>query len=183
MGAHTPKSGATDTERNGGTIDTVDRRLLELLSTDPRMSVRALARAIQMSPSAVGERLDRMEKRGIIRGFRLDVDPIALGYTLEVVVAIQLRQGKPVVDTVDALRSIPEVRTVQLVTGRWDLLLTLQVRDQLHLREILLNEVWSEADFQHSESMIILQTWSSGHVLDERRDEPVPDESEPATDP
>lgn len=150
----------------GGTIDAVDRKLLDLLSADPRMSHRALARAIEMSPSAVGERVDRLEKRGIIRGFRLDVDPAALGYSLEVVVAIQLRQGKPVRDTVESLRtSVPEVRSIQLVTGRWDLLLTFLVRDQLHLREILLGDVWAVADFQHSESMITLQTWTSAAPL------------------
>ena len=142
-------------------VDATDRRLLELLIEDPRLSNRAMARAIGMSPSSVGERLDRLQKCGVIRGFAADVDPAALGYALEVVVAIQLRQGKPVRDTVESLRAIPEVRSVQLVTGRWDLLLTFLVRDQLHLREILLGGVWAVADFQHSESMIILQAWSS----------------------
>ena len=152
-------------DRIRSTVDAVDRRLLELLVADPRMSTRALARAIGMSASAVGDRLDRLVEHGVIRGFRLDVDPSALGYGLEVVVAIQLRQGKPVQETVDSLRGIPEVRAVQLVTGRWDLLLTLLVRDQHHLREILVGEVWSVADFQHSESMIILQTWSPAEAL------------------
>ncbi|MGE0842339.1 Lrp/AsnC family transcriptional regulator [Pseudonocardia sp.] len=152
-------------ERDGREVDATDRRMLELLLDNPRLSNRALARAIQMSPSSVGERLDRLQKSGAIRGFRAEVDPAALGYGLEVVVAIQLRQGKPVRDTVDSLRGISEVRSVQLVTGRWDLLLTLLVRDQLHLREILLGDVWSVADFQHSESMIILQAWSSATPL------------------
>ncbi len=146
-------------------VDATDRKLLELLIEDPRLSNRALARAIGMSPSSVGERLERLQKRGVIRRFTTDVDPAALGYALEVVVAIQLRQGKPVRDTVESLRAIPEVRAVQLVTGRWDLLLTFLVRDQLHLREILLGDVWAVADFQHSESMIILQTWTSATPL------------------
>lgn len=146
-------------------VDATDRKLLELLIEDPRLSNRALARAIHMSPSAVGERLDRLQKRGVIRGFRADVDSGALGYALEVVVAVQLRQGKPVRDTVESLRSIPEIRSMQLVTGRWDLMLTLLVRDQLHLREILLGDVWAVADFQHSESMIVLETWASSTPL------------------
>lgn len=151
-------------ERNN-VVDATDRRLLELLIEEPRLSNRALARAIGMSPSSVGERVDRLQKRGIIRGFTTDVDPAALGYALEVVVAIQLRQGKPVRDTVESLRAVPEVRSIQLVTGSWDLFLTLLVRDQLHLREILVGEVWAVADFQHSESMIILQTWTSSTPL------------------
>ncbi len=152
-------------ERDARGVDATDRKLLELLLDNPRLSNRALARAIQMSPSSAGERLDRLQKSGVIRGFRAEVDPAALGYGLEVVVAIQLRQGKPVLDTVDSLRGIPEVCPVQLVTGRWYLLLTFLVRDQLHLREILLGDVWSVADFQHSESMIILQTWTSATPL------------------
>jgi DNA-binding Lrp family transcriptional regulator len=139
-------------------VDDVDRQLLRLLGADPRASARSLSRAIGMSPGAVGERLERLQERGVIRGWTLDVDPAALGYGLEVLVAIELRQGKPVETTIDLLSGIAEVRSIQLVTGRWDLVLTLLVRDQNHLREVLLADVWSVADFQHSETMIILDT-------------------------
>ena len=147
-------------------VDDVDRRLLTLLAADPRMSTRALARAIGMSPGAVGERLDRLHASGVIRGFRLDVAPAALGFGLEVLVAIELRQGSPVDDTIGLLQTLPEVESIQLVTGRWDLLLTMLVRDQEHLRRVLVGRVWSVADFQHSETMIILQTTSRAASYD-----------------
>jgi len=145
-------------------VDGVDRRLIELLSDDPRLSGRALARAIGMSPGAVGERLERMRVSGVIRGITLDVDPAALGFGLEVLVAIELRQGSPVEDTIMLLNSLPEVRSIQLVTGRWDLILTMLARDQHHLRTLLVGEVWSVADFQHSETMIILQSYRASAV-------------------
>jgi len=137
-------------------VDGVDRRIITLLSDDPRMSVRALARAIGMSPGAIGERFERLRTTGVIRGIILDVDPAALGFGLEVMVAIELRQGSPVEETIDLLNSLPEVRSIQLVTGRWDLILTMLVRNQHHLRKLLVGEVWNVADFQHSETMIIL---------------------------
>lgn len=144
-------------EREGSRrIDDVDRRLLSLLSAEPRASTRRLSREIGMSPGAVGDRLERLRESGVIRGFSLDIDPSALGFGLEVLVAIELRQGNPVEHTVDLLWSISEVQAIQLVTGRWDLVLNLLVRDQHHLREVLLGSVWSVADFQHSETMIIL---------------------------
>jgi DNA-binding Lrp family transcriptional regulator len=144
-------------ERDGARrVDDVDRQLLALLGADPRASTRKLSREIGMSPGAVGERLERLQERGVIRGFSLDVDPAALGFGLEVLVAIELRQGSPVENTIDLLWGITEVQAIQLVTGRWDLVLSLLVRDQHHLREVLLGEVWSVADFQHSETMIIL---------------------------
>lgn len=142
-----------------GRVDATDRQLLRLLSADPRASARSLSRAIGMSAGAVGERLERLSERGVIRGYSLDVDPSALGYGLEVLVAIELRQGNPVQNTIDLLSTIAEVQSIQLVTGRWDLVLTLLVRDQQHLREVLLGNVWSVADFQHSETMIILSTY------------------------
>lgn len=165
-------------DRNHPEVDATDRKLLELLMDDPRMSNRAIARAVGMSPSSVGHRLERLQQAGVIRGFHADVDPAALGYGLEVVVAIQLRQGNPVRDTVASLRTVPEVRSVQLVTGSWDLLLTFLVRDQVHLREILLGDVWAVADFQHSESMIVLQTWTSQAPLGV-----APDDDELDADP
>ncbi|GAA4910240.1 Lrp/AsnC family transcriptional regulator for asnA, asnC and gidA [Actinomycetospora succinea] len=144
-------------ERDGARrVDDVDRKLLALLGADPRASTRKLSRAIGMSPGAVGERLERLQEHGVIRGFSLDVDPSALGFGLEVLVAIELRQGSPVENTIDLLWGIEEVQAIQLVTGRWDLVLTMLVRDQHHLREVLLGAVWSVADFQHSETMIIL---------------------------
>ena len=162
------RSEIISSDRTAASVDAVDRRLLELLSADPRMSVRALARAISMSPSAVGERLDRLTKRGVIRGFRLEIDPAALGYALEAEVAIRLRKGKPMADTVNALTSIPEVRTVRLVTGRWDLLLSVLVRDSAHLREVLYDRLWSVADVHDSESMIVMHTWSCDGPLASR---------------
>ncbi|HUW78227.1 MAG TPA: Lrp/AsnC family transcriptional regulator [Candidatus Nanopelagicaceae bacterium] len=140
-------------------VDAIDRRLIALLSEDPRLSVRPLARALGMSPGAVGQRLARLRATGVIRGFILDVDPAALGFGLEVMVALELRQGSPVEETISLLKSLSEVRSIQLVTGRWDLVLTMLVRDQHHLRQVLVGRVWSVADFQHSETMIILETY------------------------
>ena len=67
-------------------------------------------------------------------------------------------------DTITLLNSLPEVRSIQLVTGRWDLILTMLVRDQHHLRTLLVGEVWDVADFQHSETMIILQSYRASAV-------------------
>jgi DNA-binding Lrp family transcriptional regulator len=140
----------------GPLIDDVDIQLLRLLHGDARMSARALARAIGMSPNAVSERLDRLEGSGVIRGFHIDIDPAALGLPLEVLIGMQIAQGRPLSETVGALLSIPEVTTVQLVTGHWDLILTLRLRDQAHLLETLQDRIWMVPEFQHGETLVIL---------------------------
>lgn len=72
-------------------LDDVNRRLLTLLAADPRLPVTALARRVGMSPPAVRDRLIRLEEAGVIRGYRLDIDPAALG--LPVAAWVRVRPG------------------------------------------------------------------------------------------
>lgn len=74
-----------------GLLDTVNRRLLSELQADPRMTMSALARRVGMSSPAVTERVQRMERAGVIRGYRIDVDPAALG--LPVAAWVWVRPG------------------------------------------------------------------------------------------
>ena len=55
-------------------VDELDLALLRALATDARQSQRALARAVEMSPPAVADRLARLERSGAIRGYRVDID-------------------------------------------------------------------------------------------------------------
>lgn len=137
-------------------LDDIDRRLLSMLQTDARISVRRLARAIGMSAGAVGERLGRLEARGVIRGYGVDLDPQALGLGLQVLVGLQVSQRRSISATVNELLAVDEVVEVKIVTGRWDLFVVLLLRDQIHLRDVLLSSIWVIPDFQHSESMIVL---------------------------
>lgn len=111
-----------------------------------------------MSASAVGERLDRLEERGVIRGFGIDIDPSALGLGLEALVGVELSQHKSVIDTMAELGRLPEVQRVDLVTGRWDLVVRLRLRDQQHLKDVLTEDIWSTPHLRHSESMVILES-------------------------
>jgi Lrp/AsnC family leucine-responsive transcriptional regulator len=140
------------------TLDSVDRSLLRELQTDPRISIRGLARAIGMSAGAVGERLERLESRGVVRGYRVDIDPAALGIGLEALIGIELAQHQSVLETMHTLREVPEVSQVELVTGRWDLVVRLRLRDPQHLKDILTHDVWNIQNVRHSESMIVLES-------------------------
>lgn len=147
-------------------IDAVDRSLLRQLQSDPRISVRGLARAIGMSAGAVGERLERLEARGVVRGYRVDIDPAALGIGLEALIGIELAQHQSVLETMRTLREVPEVAQVELVTGRWDLVVRLRLRDPQHLKDILTHDVWNIQNVRHSESMIVLESLTHDGIGD-----------------
>jgi len=138
-------------------IDDVDLALLRHLAQDARRSNREIARNVGMSSGAITERIDRLRAAGIIRGYHADVDPAALGFPIEVLIGLQVSQGSPVDDTIDALFEVPEVASVSLVTGQWDFVVELRVRDQNHLREVLIGKVWSLPIFRHSETMVTLE--------------------------
>lgn len=75
-------------------LDGIDMRILNIMETNGRVSVRELAKTINMSAPSVAERLRRLESREIIRNFTVDVDLSKLGYSLEAIVKIKPRSGK-----------------------------------------------------------------------------------------
>lgn len=99
-----------------GRLDDVDRRLLAALSADPRLSKSALARRVGMSTPTASSRVARMERLGVIRGYRLDVDPDALGFG--VMAWVRLRPGPGQLQkVVELAQRTPEVSECHRVTG------------------------------------------------------------------
>jgi len=75
-------------------LDGIDRRLVQLLAANARTTTADLARQVGMSPPSVSDRLRRLEESGIVRGYTLDVDPDALGYTLTAIARIRPLPGQ-----------------------------------------------------------------------------------------
>jgi Lrp/AsnC family leucine-responsive transcriptional regulator len=90
--------------------------LLRLLRDDPRLSTSELARRVGMSAPAVRERILRLEDTGIIRGYRLELDPAALGYPVAAFVRVRPAPGQ-LPRLAELARSMPEVVECHRVTG------------------------------------------------------------------
>lgn len=148
-------------------LDAADRRLLALLAADARVSQRKLARDLHMSPPAVGERIARLERAGVIRGYTVRLDWSALGY-VTVYLAVTAIQGADQGAILQALRSLPEVEDIVVITGSMDMLARLRVRDHGHLRKLLLAEIWRIDGVQRTETFIGLAEMpdKTGYVAD-----------------
>jgi Lrp/AsnC family leucine-responsive transcriptional regulator len=97
-------------------LDPVNRRLLAELHRDPRISMSALAREVGMSAPAVTERVQRMRETGVITGFRMEVDPAALG--LPVMAFARIRPAPGQLQRVAELaRSLDQVSECHRITG------------------------------------------------------------------
>lgn len=143
--------------RQAVSLDDQDVAILRLLVGDARMSGRRLAREVGMSPPAVADRVARLERSGVIRGYRADIDRAALGYDLVVYVGAVAVQGPDQPQVVAALRALPEVEDVHVVTGPKDLLVRLRVRDHEHLREVLFDRLWNLPGIERTETYISLE--------------------------
>jgi Lrp/AsnC family transcriptional regulator, leucine-responsive regulatory protein len=90
--------------------------LLRVLSAAPRSSVSALARRVGLSAPAVRERLRRLTEAGLIRGYRVDLDPNALGFPLAAFVRVRPMPGK-LSKIIELAQRLPQVTECHRVTG------------------------------------------------------------------
>jgi Lrp/AsnC family leucine-responsive transcriptional regulator len=137
-------------------LDEVDRRILVLLSEDSRRSQRALARELGMSAPAVRERIGRLERLGVIRGYGVKLDWSAAGYPMTVYLSISAVQGYQQGEIVDQISRMPEVEWLDIVTGGIDMLARLRVRDHAHLRQVLVEQIWKLEGVQRTETSLAI---------------------------
>jgi len=97
-------------------LDPVNRRLLHLLAEDPRRGTADLARRVGMSAPAVRDRVARLEQAGVIRGYRLDIDPAAIGLPVTAWVRIQPGPGQ-LGRIAELARQTPEVTECHRISG------------------------------------------------------------------
>jgi Lrp/AsnC family leucine-responsive transcriptional regulator len=119
-----------------GLLDEVNLRLLQLLDRNPRLSMSELARRVSMSAPAVTERVQRLERAGVIAGYRLDVDPRALG--LPIAAYVRVRPGPRQLEKIaDLAVNTPQVTECHRITGEDCFLLKVQVAAVDQLESIL----------------------------------------------
>lgn len=98
-------------------LDAVNVRILEELQQEPRLPMTELARRVGLSSPAITERVRRLEETGVIRGYRLDVNPVALGLPIAAFVRLRPNAGQQLYKIAELAASIPEVTECHRVTG------------------------------------------------------------------
>ncbi|MGR3460875.1 MAG: Lrp/AsnC family transcriptional regulator [Roseovarius sp.] len=120
-------------------LDRFDRAILRVLAADGRISVTDLAREIGLSKSPAQARLRRLEKAGIITGYRAFFDPIRLG--LDHVSFVEVRLDNTRESALAAFNAavakIPEIEQAHLIAGSFDYLLKVRTQDMTEYRRVL----------------------------------------------
>ena len=117
-------------------LDDLDRKLLDILSANARISLKELAAEAGLSSPSTADRLRKLDERGVIAAYTVDVDPVSLGYRLQAVVRVRPMPG--MLHTVEKLIvETPEFVECDKVTGDDCFIAKLLVKDMEQLDTIL----------------------------------------------
>lgn len=117
-------------------VDAMNRRILQLLVNDGRMTHNEIAAKLKRSPSTVRDRIKRMEDDGIILGYFAVVNNERMGLKVDAILFANLRPGVPPED-VRKLKGVEEVKEVLQVTGPRRIMVRLQARDATSLEQAI----------------------------------------------
>lgn len=117
-------------------IDEKDQQLINALMEDSRRSLKALAQISGLSSPSVAERLRKLEEKGVLKGYRVEVDPRAFGYQLQAIVRIRPLPGQ-LHEVERQIQATPQFTECDKVTGEDCFIARLHVRSMEQLDEIL----------------------------------------------
>ncbi|HYZ66213.1 MAG TPA: Lrp/AsnC family transcriptional regulator [Mycobacterium sp.] len=140
-------------------IDDVDRRILTALHADARMSNSALADLVGIAASTCHGRVRRLQEVGVIRGFYADIDPTAIGLTLQAMIAVTLQsnaRGK-IRSFIQHIRTRPQVMDVYFLAGADDFILHVAARDTDDLRAFVVENLNADADVAGTQTSLIFE--------------------------
>lgn len=118
-------------------VESTDRRILELLATDGRMSFTDLGKATGLSTSAVHQRVKRLEHRGLITGYGATVNHAEIGLATTAFISIRPIDPSEPDDSPERLRAINEIESCWSVAGEESYILKVRVPTPVHLEDLL----------------------------------------------
>lgn len=122
-------------------LDTLDLKILRLLSDNAKKPYLEIARECGVSGAAIHQRIQRMQNAGIIKGAQLILSPESIGYETCAYVGIYLHDPAQYNNVVETLRQIPEIVECHFTTGQYDIFIKLFARNNDHLLDILQNKI------------------------------------------
>ena len=137
-------------------INEIDMQILNILQKDARIANAEIARQVGLAPSAVLERIRKLEERGVIKGFETKLDAAAVDYGLTAFVAVRTHECCD--ETDKFLAEIPEVLEVHDVAGEDSYFLKVRVKNTEHLSRLLRERLKNVPNVADTKTTIVLQT-------------------------
>lgn len=140
-------------------LDRTDFGIVEALQNDARLSNKELAARVGLAPSSCLERVRRLARAGVLKAWHAEVEPRALGITLQALVFVRLKQHsrKTVREFRQHALALAESMAVYHVAGQHDFLVHVGVRDANHLRDLAMDAFTSRPEVARIETHLIFE--------------------------
>ena len=150
------------------TLDRIDLTLLAELQRAARQTNAELAERVHLSASACLRRVQRLEREGVIVGYRAEVDPERLGLGLQAFVRVQLKShdAERIAIFAEQVNAWPEVVACHALTGDMDYLLHVIVAGLEHFSRFLLDKLLAQAEVADVNSSFVLRTVKRAQALE-----------------
>jgi len=142
--------------KNNFQIDSLDRKILSILTRNARSPFLEVARACNISGAAVHQRVQRLIRLGIISGSQFNVDPKKLGYKTCAFIGIFLDNAALFNNVSEKLIKIPEITQCHYTTGEYAMFVEVYTRDNEHLRAVLADKIQAIKGVSRTETFISL---------------------------
>ena len=140
-------------------LDKIDRRILDELQADGRLSIVELASRVNLTNTPCSEWVKRLEKSGLIKKYAAVVDPTLLGYSHLSVAQVSLATtaDNHLDDFNAAVQSIKEIESCLMIAGSFDYVLVVRTRDIIHFREVLGEQISKLPGIRQSNSFAVME--------------------------
>ena len=145
-------------------VDSLDQKILEIISTNARIPFKDVAIVCGVSRAAIHQRVQRLIESGVIVGSGYQVCPKCLGYSTCTYVGIRLERGSMYKNVAAELSKIPEIVECHFTTGPYTMLIKLYSHDNEHLMDLLNNRIQEIKGVISTETMISLEQSISREV-------------------
>ena len=141
-------------------MDITDVRILELLQENSRISISEISKRVNMSLSAVSERLKKLESSGVIEKYTVILNPQYLGKELSVIMNLCLEQPGTVEEFGEFVHNEPEILECHYITGEYDISLKIVTKNTVSL-ERLMTRIKNFPGIGRSQTNVILSSYKN----------------------
>lgn len=148
-------------------LDDKDLQLLRLLQKNAKLTVKELAKEVNLSTSPVFERVKRLEQDGFIKRYAavLDAEKLNRGFTVFCQIKLKIHDRSVGYDFVKEILEIEEVAECYNISGDFDFLLKVQVRDMKHYQDFVFNKLGSVDSIGSTHSTFVMAEVKNNHGL------------------
>lgn len=139
-------------------MDKIDLKILRIVQNDARISNAEISRKLKMAPSAILERIRKLEENGVIAGYETRLNPKILNNGLAAFIFVREAEDKENRNTAEKLAELPEVLEVHHVAGEDCLLVKVRTKDTDHLEKLLTKDFGTIKSILSTRTTIVLST-------------------------